>query len=88
MEIISWIVMGLVTGSMARVAMPGPAAGGMSIAILIGLVGVCLAAHWGRPLRRIHWLRSIFTRCFVAAIGAMMTAALLFVVSPSDSRNE
>ena len=39
MEIISWIVMGLVTGSMARVAMPGPAAGGMFVAILIGLLG-------------------------------------------------
>jgi uncharacterized membrane protein YeaQ/YmgE (transglycosylase-associated protein family) len=39
MEILSWIIVGLVTGSLARVAMPGPAAGGMLIAILIGLLG-------------------------------------------------
>ena len=39
MNIFLWIVVGLVTGSMARKLMPGPAAGGIVIAILIGLTG-------------------------------------------------
>ena len=39
MNILLWIVAGVVTGSMARKLMPGPAAGGISIAILIGLIG-------------------------------------------------
>ena len=46
MDIASWIIVGLVTGSIARLAMPGPAAGGMPVAILIGLVG------------RLYWRRS------------------------------
>ena len=39
MEMLSWIVVGVVTGSMARAVMPGPAAGGMYVAILIGILG-------------------------------------------------
>ena len=38
-EIISWVAVGLVTGSLARIVMPGPAAGGIRVAVLIGLLG-------------------------------------------------
>jgi uncharacterized membrane protein YeaQ/YmgE (transglycosylase-associated protein family) len=38
-----WIVVGLVTGSMARKVMPGPAPGGRFAAILIGLIGAVVA---------------------------------------------
>jgi uncharacterized membrane protein YeaQ/YmgE (transglycosylase-associated protein family) len=46
-EILSWIVVGLVTGSLARVAMPGPAAGGMLVAVLIGLIGALTGGFLG-----------------------------------------
>ena len=39
MEILSWIVVGAIAGSMARAVMPGPAAGGIYVAILIGVFG-------------------------------------------------
>lgn len=47
MEIFSWIIVGLITGSMARITMPGPAAGGMYVAILIGLVGAFIGGLLG-----------------------------------------
>jgi uncharacterized membrane protein YeaQ/YmgE (transglycosylase-associated protein family) len=47
MNIFLWIVVGLVTGSMARKLMPGPAAGGISVAILIGLMGATVGGLVG-----------------------------------------
>jgi uncharacterized membrane protein YeaQ/YmgE (transglycosylase-associated protein family) len=76
MEIISWIVMGLVTGSMARVAMPGPAAGGMSIAILIGLVGALIGGSLGTTISP-HSLASF--DLFPLATAANGALVLLFV---------
>jgi uncharacterized membrane protein YeaQ/YmgE (transglycosylase-associated protein family) len=38
MEIVSWIVVGTVAGCLAGFAMPGPAAGGIRVAVLIGVV--------------------------------------------------
>jgi uncharacterized membrane protein YeaQ/YmgE (transglycosylase-associated protein family) len=46
-EIVSWIIVGLVTGSMARITMPGPAAGGIKVAILIGLIGAFIGGIIG-----------------------------------------
>ena len=47
MGIASWVLIGLLTGSIARVAMPGPAAGGMSVAILIGVIGALIGGIVG-----------------------------------------
>ena len=46
-EIVSWIVVGLIAGSLARVAMPGPAVGGMQVAMLIGLLGALTGGFLG-----------------------------------------
>jgi len=47
MNIFLWIVVGLITGSMARKLMPGPAAGGIPVAILIGLIGAMVGGLVG-----------------------------------------
>ncbi len=47
MEIVSWIIVELITGSVARIVMPGPAAGGIKVAILIGLVGAFIGGIIG-----------------------------------------
>jgi uncharacterized membrane protein YeaQ/YmgE (transglycosylase-associated protein family) len=39
MNVFLWIVIGLVTGSTARKVMPGPAAGGIATALVIGIIG-------------------------------------------------
>jgi uncharacterized membrane protein YeaQ/YmgE (transglycosylase-associated protein family) len=50
MEILSWIIVGVVTGSFARAIMPGPPAGGMYVAILIGVLGAFLGGSAGSLL--------------------------------------
>jgi uncharacterized membrane protein YeaQ/YmgE (transglycosylase-associated protein family) len=47
LDIVSWIVVGLVTGSLSRAAMPGPAAGGILDAVLIGLLGALAGGFLG-----------------------------------------
>ena len=39
MAIISWIILGLIAGALAKVIMPGDDPGGIIVTILIGIVG-------------------------------------------------
>jgi uncharacterized membrane protein YeaQ/YmgE (transglycosylase-associated protein family) len=50
MEILLWIVVGVATGSLARALMPGPPAGGMRVAILVGVLGAFLGGSAGTVL--------------------------------------
>lgn len=47
MEIVSWITVGFIAAFLARVAMPGPAAGGLVVAMLIGLLGALTGGFLG-----------------------------------------
>ncbi len=39
MDVVSWIAFGLVAGSFAKLVMPGPSAGGLAVAIPVGIGG-------------------------------------------------
>ena len=39
MGILLWIVFGILAGSVARLVMPGPSAGGMAVAVSLGIAG-------------------------------------------------
>ena len=41
MDILLWIVFGLVVGLVARLIMPGPDPGGIVLTIVLGIVGAC-----------------------------------------------
>ncbi len=47
MEILSWIIVGAFAGSIARAVMPGPPAGGIHVAILIGVLGAFVGGSAG-----------------------------------------
>ncbi|MDP4223925.1 MAG: GlsB/YeaQ/YmgE family stress response membrane protein [Bacteroidota bacterium] len=47
MGIISWIVMGLIVGLLAKFIMPGKDPGGIIITILIGIGGALLGGYLG-----------------------------------------
>lgn len=47
MGIISWIVMGLVAGALAKWIMPGNAPGGLIVTILIGIAGAFVGGFIG-----------------------------------------
>lgn len=50
MGIISWVVLGLVVGALAKLIMPGKDPGGIIITILIGVVGALLGGFVGSML--------------------------------------
>jgi uncharacterized membrane protein YeaQ/YmgE (transglycosylase-associated protein family) len=47
MGILSWIVMGLIVGVLAKIVMPGKDPGGIIITILIGIAGAFLGGFIG-----------------------------------------
>ena len=54
MGILAWIVVGLVAGILAKIAMPGPDPGGVILTVIIGIAGavvggLILNAVLGRP---------------------------------------
>jgi uncharacterized membrane protein YeaQ/YmgE (transglycosylase-associated protein family) len=50
MGILSWIVMGLIVGLLAKFIMPGKDPGGMIVTILIGIAGAFLGGFLGSYL--------------------------------------
>jgi uncharacterized membrane protein YeaQ/YmgE (transglycosylase-associated protein family) len=50
LEIVSWIIVGFITGSLARVVMPGPAAGGLRVAVLIGVFAALTGGYVGTAM--------------------------------------
>ena len=50
MGILSWIVLGLVVGLLAKWIMPGPDPGGLFVTILIGIAGALLGGFLGSAI--------------------------------------
>lgn len=48
MEILGWIVIGLLAGSIAKLIMPGRDPGGCIVTMLLGIAGALLAGYVGR----------------------------------------
>lgn len=47
MGILSWIIMGLIVGVLAKLIMPGDDPGGMVVTILLGVAGALLGGYVG-----------------------------------------
>lgn len=50
MEILTWILFGLVVGALAKLVMPGRDPGGIIVTILLGIAGAVLGGFIGRAL--------------------------------------
>ncbi|MCI0361097.1 MAG: GlsB/YeaQ/YmgE family stress response membrane protein [Planctomycetaceae bacterium] len=81
MGILSWIVMGLIAGMIAKLLMPGPDPGGIFLTIILGVVGGLVG---GFIATRIGWgtvdgfnLRSLF----LAVGGSMLLLVIYRLVS-------
>jgi uncharacterized membrane protein YeaQ/YmgE (transglycosylase-associated protein family) len=48
MDILGWIIVGLLAGALARLIMPGRDPGGCVVTILLGIAGALLAGYVGR----------------------------------------
>lgn len=69
MEIIGWLVFGLIAGVVAKLLMPGADPGGFIITILLGIAGALIGGFVGRMLGiGGGW----FTNFALSVIGAML----------------
>ena len=78
MDLIIWIIFGLIVGVVAKFLMPGRDPGGFIITAIIGIVGALLGGYLGRA---VGWYREGEPVGFVmAVIGAIVLLALYRVL--------
>jgi uncharacterized membrane protein YeaQ/YmgE (transglycosylase-associated protein family) len=78
MEILSWIVFGLVIGIIAKVLMPGRDPGGFIVTTLLGIAGAMIGGFVGRAMgfygegQSAGWIMSILGAIILLALYRMM----------------
>lgn len=78
MEILSWLLFGLVVGVIAKLLMPGRDPGGFIVTILLGIAGALLGGFVGRAMgfyqtsQGAGWLMSILGAIVLLALYRMM----------------
>jgi uncharacterized membrane protein YeaQ/YmgE (transglycosylase-associated protein family) len=78
MEILSWILFGLVIGVIAKLLMPGRDPGGFIITTLLGIAGALIGGFLGRAMgfyeanQSAGWIMSILGAVILLAIYRMM----------------
>ena len=70
-EIIAWIVIGLIAGWLAKLAVPGPEPGGFLATVGIGIVGAFVGG-WLFSMFGSRGERSMLGSIFVAFVGAVV----------------
>ena len=74
MEILLWIVFGLIVGVVAKFVMPGRDPGGMIVTIVLGIVGAMLGGWIGRALGMYQVGQPV--GFIMAVIGAVVILAI------------
>lgn len=78
MEILSWILFGLVVGVIAKLLMPGRDPGGFIVTILLGIAGALLGGFIGRAMgfygenQSAGWIISILGAILLLVLYRMM----------------
>lgn len=71
MGILSWILLGLVAGAIARLVMPGKGPKGILVTIVVGIVGAFLGGYIGTALGMGSVQGFDFRSLFLAVVGAV-----------------
>lgn len=82
MGIISWIVLGLIAGALAKLILPGRQGGGIIITIILGIIGAIVGGFLG-SLVGIGSLDSVFDlgTIVTAVIGAIIVLVIYGAVT-------
>ncbi|HMH51040.1 MAG TPA: GlsB/YeaQ/YmgE family stress response membrane protein [Candidatus Acidoferrum sp.] len=80
MDILLWIVFGLVVGLVAKLLMPGRDPGGIIVTIVLGVVGALLGGWLGRVMDL--YREGEATGFIMAVVGALVVLALYRLVVP------
>ena len=82
MGIVSWLVLGLIVGALAKWIMPGNDPGGVFVTILIGIAGAFLGGFIGSVTGLGDVTGFNFVSIALATVGALL---LLFIYSKAKS---
>lgn len=81
MDVLLWIVFGLVVGIVAKLLMPGPDPGGIIVTIVLGIVGALLGGWVGRVMGLYREGEPV--GFLMAVVGAVVVLALYRLALPS-----
>src|SRR5262245_41179372 len=84
MDILLWIVFGLVVGIVAKLIMPGRDPGGIIVTIVLGVVGALLGGWLGRVIGL--YREGEAAGFIMAVVGAVIVLAIYRLAVPSRSR--
>jgi uncharacterized membrane protein YeaQ/YmgE (transglycosylase-associated protein family) len=84
MDILLWIVFGLVVGIVAKLIMPGRDPGGIILTIVLGIVGALLGGWVGRALG--FYREGEAAGFIMAVVGAIVVLAIYRMAIPNRSR--
>lgn len=87
MGIISWIVLGLIAGALAKLIMPGNQGGGIIVTMVLGIIGALLGGFLG-SLIGIGSLESVFDigTIITAVVGALIVLFIWGAVTGRKGR--
>ena len=86
MGILSWILLGLVAGAIARLVMPGKGPKGILVTIVVGIVGAFLGGSIGTALGLGSVQGFDFRSLFLAVVGAVALLLGYRALSGRDAR--
>jgi uncharacterized membrane protein YeaQ/YmgE (transglycosylase-associated protein family) len=84
MDMLLWIVFGLVVGLVAKLIMPGHDPGGIILTIVLGIVGALLGGWVGRVLGL--YREGEAAGFLMAVVGAVIVLALYRLITPHRNR--
>ena len=84
MDILIWIVFGLVVGIVAKFLMPGNDPGGIIVTMILGIVGAMIGGWIGRAMGL--YREGEPTGFIMAVVGAIVVLGLYRLVVSSRSR--
>jgi uncharacterized membrane protein YeaQ/YmgE (transglycosylase-associated protein family) len=77
MGILSWIILGLIAGAIAKAIMPGRDPGGFIVTAIIGIVGAVIGGFLGNMVFGVRGVSGVdFRSLIIAVIGSLV---LLFI---------
>jgi uncharacterized membrane protein YeaQ/YmgE (transglycosylase-associated protein family) len=80
MDILLWIVFGLVVGVVAKLLMPGPDPGGIFLTIVLGVIGALLGGWLGRVMGL--YREGEAAGFIMAVVGAVIVLAVYRLAVP------
>jgi uncharacterized membrane protein YeaQ/YmgE (transglycosylase-associated protein family) len=78
MGILSWILLGLVAGFLAKLLLPGEGPGGLIVTILLGIVGALVGGYLGSHLLGLEDITGFDLRSVGLAVGGAVVVLLIY----------